>query len=140
MFYLYNFRSLGSQISCCGSPFSPLSKPTGLINIWFCKKELCPISHDDLIIDWFSRANLYEMPHATITTFGPENSTQKTKVYYISMNIYKILIQCLERNLWGFPNITCLTWNSWAWKNLTSFYHISNNIAKEDLKFGHEVH
>jgi hypothetical protein len=90
LLYLCNFGSPRSEISSCGSPLSPLSNPTSLIKIGFFKKELCPISHDDLIIDWFSRANLYEVPRVTVSTFGPENDTQKTTVCPLSVTFYEI--------------------------------------------------
>ena len=72
------------------SPYSPLSNPIGIIRIGFFKKYLVPMSHDDLIIDWFSTANVYEFPHVTIVTFGPKNATQKMSVRPISVTSYKI--------------------------------------------------
>jgi len=68
----------------------PLSNPTGLIKIGFFKKELFPISYDDLIIDWFSRANLYEMPRVPVATLGSKNAIQQTTVRPISVTIYEI--------------------------------------------------
>lgn len=88
-----------SEISSCGSPLNPLSNPTSLIEILFFKKVLCPISHNDLIIDYFNRENLYKVSRVTILTFGPENDTQLTKIHPLSITIYEILIQCSERKL-----------------------------------------
>ena len=45
---------------------------------------------DDWIIDWFSRANLYEVPRVTIATFSPENNTQQTTARPLSVTIYEI--------------------------------------------------
>jgi len=47
-----------SNIVIYGSPLCPLSNATSRIKIGFTKKELCPISQDDLIIYLFSRENL----------------------------------------------------------------------------------
>ena len=90
MLYLYNFGSPRSEISFYGNLLSHLSDPKCMINIGVFKKELGQISHDDLIIDWFSRANLYEVPRVTITTFGPKNATQQTTICPLSMTIYEI--------------------------------------------------
>jgi len=100
LLYLCNFASQGSEISSCGSPLSLISNPTVLIKIGFFKNELCPISHDDLIIDFFNNVKLYEDPCVTVATFVPENTTQKTTVSALSTTIYEILIQCWERKLW----------------------------------------
>ena len=71
----------------------PLSNATSLIQIGFSKKELCTIIHNEWIIDWFSRENLYEVPRVIVSTFGPKNDTQKTIVCLISVTIYEIQIQ-----------------------------------------------
>ena len=141
LLYLCNFGSLRSKISSYGSPLSPLSNPTGLIKIGFFKKELCPISHDDLIIDWFSSANLYEVPRVTIATFGPKNDTQKNYspscFYHYLRNLNPMLREKVMMISWTSP-----VWHG-IWdptKTLTSSDHISKNIANQDLKFDHEVH
>ncbi len=47
----------------------------------FSKKALCPISQDDLIIHFFSRKNLYEVPCVTVLTLGLENDINKNKFH-----------------------------------------------------------
>jgi len=64
-----------------------------IIDTLLFKEELCPISHDSPNIDWFSRANLNEVPHVTGLTFNLESDTQKTKLCSISFtyqNFYAI--------------------------------------------------
>ena len=100
--YLCNYGSPGSSISSCVIPLSPISNPMGLINIGLFKKGLCPVSHDDLIIDWFSRANLYDVTRVTVSTIGYGTDTQQTTVYFICVNFYEIWIRCFERDLWWF--------------------------------------
>ena len=102
LLYLYNFRSPMSRIKSCSSHMSPLSNIARLIKIGFSKEELCPISHDDLIIDSFSRANLYKVPHVTVLNFCPKYATQKTIVHPIYITTYEIWSQCLEKKLWRF--------------------------------------
>ena len=68
------------------------------------RKKLCPISHNDLIMDWFSRANLYDLPHVTVSSFGSEIDSQETKVREIVTNFYGTPIRCSERELWIFSH------------------------------------
>ena len=91
--------TLGSEISSCDSPLSPLSNPASLINIGFSKEDLCQISHSDLIIDKFSKANLYDVPQVTVSTFGSEKYIQETTVRPLSVPSYEILIRSPERKL-----------------------------------------
>ena len=71
--YLYNFRSSSFEIMTYSSPLCPLSNATSRIQIGFSKEELYQISHSDLIIDYFNRENLYDMPRVPVSTFEPEN-------------------------------------------------------------------
>jgi len=98
--WICNFRSPISEIWFGSNPLSPLSNPEILIKIGFYKEALCQISHDDLIIDWFSRANLYEVSRVTVSTLGPETNIQKTTVRPLSLTFYKISIWCSEKKLW----------------------------------------
>ena len=81
LLYLCNLGSQRSKISSFCSPLSLLSNPAGLIKIGFSKKYLFQISYDDLIINGFSRVNLYEVPRVTVSTFSLGNDT---KNYYSS--------------------------------------------------------
>jgi len=99
LLYLYNFGYPGSEIASYCIPKSLLYNSTSLTNIGFFKKKLCPISHNDLIIDWFSRANLYGVPSVIILTFGSKHNTSKTTICALLVNFYKIQIRCSERNL-----------------------------------------
>ena len=73
-------------------PLSPISNPASLIKIGFCKEELCQISHDNLIIDWFTRENLYEVSHVTVSILGPETDTHKPKDRLLYVTFYEISI------------------------------------------------
>ena len=88
--YLSNFRSPGPEILSRGSPLSPISNTMGMIYIGFLKKELCLVSHNDLIIHYFSRAKLYDVPCVTVVIFGPKNDTQQTTVHSLFVTIYKV--------------------------------------------------
>ena len=102
LMYLCNFGSSSSGISIWGSPLCPLSNATSLIQIGFSKKMLCTISQDDLIIDLSRRANLYEVPCVTVSTFGSKKYIQETIFCPLSIPSYKISIWCSERKLWRF--------------------------------------
>jgi len=75
--YLRNFGSPRSKIASYGNPLRNLSDATSLIKIRFSNEELCHISYDDLSIDWFIKANLYDMSRVSVSTLGSENDTQK---------------------------------------------------------------
>ena len=65
----------------------------------FFKRDLCPISHNALIMDCFSKANLYDIPHITISSFGYEIDRKKTIDCAISAKFYGIPIRYSEREL-----------------------------------------
>ena len=83
--YLCTFRTSSSEIVISGSPLCPLSNATSLTPIGFSNEELCQISHSDLIIDLFKKANLYEVPRVTILTFASEKYIQETTVRPLSV-------------------------------------------------------
>ena len=85
LLYLYNFGSPRSEIATYSIPVHPLSNATSLIEIVFSKKQLCPISQDDLLIYFFHRANLYEVPRVTVSTFRPENNKKKSTIHPLSV-------------------------------------------------------
>ena len=97
--YLCNWKSLISKIHPCSIPLKLLSNATGLIWFGFFKARLCPFSHNDPILDWFSRANLYDLPHVTVWSFGSKIYRKETTVRVILATLYKIPIWCLEREL-----------------------------------------
>ena len=76
---------------------SLLSNSTGLTQFGFFKRELCPISHNALIMDCFSRAHLYGMQRVAVSSFGSEIDREKIKYYVLSTNFYIIPIQYPER-------------------------------------------
>ena len=90
--YLCNFGSSSSEIATCSSLLRPLSNATILSQIGFSKEELCEISHSDLFLDWFSRANLYDVPRVTVSTFESETQAQETTVRPLSIPSYEISI------------------------------------------------
>ena len=77
---------------------------TGLTWFGFSKTKLCPISHNDLIIYWFSTSNLYELPRVTVSSFSSEIDIQETKVHVLVTNFYGTPIRCSERELWIFSH------------------------------------
>ena len=105
LIYHCDFRSLISKIWPWGIPLNPLSNSTGLIWFGFFKEKLCPISHNDLIMDWFSRENFYDLPRVTVSSFGSEIDITKTKVHVLAAMSYKIPIWCWERVLLWFSHI-----------------------------------
>ena len=90
--YLCNFRSLISEIQPYSSTLNLLSNATGSTWFLFFKTKLCPISHNDLIMDLFSRANLYDVPRVTFFSFGSEIDIQKNTVRLIAVTFYIIPI------------------------------------------------
>ena len=99
MMYPCDFRSLICDLRSCSSPLSLLSNATGLSRFGFFKAKLCLISHNDLIMDQFNKANLYDMPRVTVSSFGSKIDTQKTKVRALSATFYRISIFFSEREL-----------------------------------------
>ena len=102
--YLYSWKSSISEIQPCSSPLKLLSNATGLTWFWFSKTKLCPISHNDLILDWFSRANLYDLPRVIVFSFGSEMDRMKTTFHLLAATFTSIPIWCSERDLWIFSH------------------------------------
>ena len=86
--YLYYFRSPISNFNYYIIPLSHISNSTGLTQFGFFKGELYPISHNALIMDCFSRANLYDVPRVTVSSFGSEIDRNKCTGCEISSNFY----------------------------------------------------
>ena len=84
--YLCDLRSLISKIRPCSSPLNLLSNATGFTSFGFLKTKLCTISYDDLIMDWFSRANLYNLPHVIVSSFGSKFDKNETIVCVLATN------------------------------------------------------
>jgi len=93
--YLYKFKYQRYEIQSYGIPLSLLSNATSMTKFGFFKGNLCPISHDVLIMDWLSRANLYIVPHVIALTFNLENDIQDTTFRETLDTFYKIQIRCL---------------------------------------------
>ena len=72
----------------------------GLTQFGFFNKYLCPISHNALIMDYFSRAHLYGVPRVIVSSFGSEIDREKIKDYALSATFYGIPIRYIERELW----------------------------------------
>ena len=83
LIYLFYFRYSRFEFISCIIPIIPLSNAMGQTLFGFFKAKLCPISHNDLIMDWFSRTNFYDMPRVTISSFGSEIDPQETTVRVI---------------------------------------------------------
>ena len=99
LMYLCTFQSSSSEFVAYISPLCPLSNATSLTQSGFSKEELCEISHSDLLLDWFSRVNLYDVPQVTVSTFESENHPNETTARPISVPFYGISIQSSEREL-----------------------------------------
>ena len=103
--YLCYFRLSISEIRRCSSPLNLRLNSIVLTWFGFFKSKLCPISHDDLIImDWFSRANLYDFPCVNVSFFGSEIDITKIVVHVIVATFYRISIRCSERELTHFSH------------------------------------
>jgi len=102
--YLCNWKSLISEIQPCCSPLKLLSNSTGLTWFGFSKEKLCPISHNDLIMDWFSREKFYDFPRVIISYFSFEIDRKETNVRVLVENFYVAPIRCSERVLWIFSH------------------------------------
>ena len=102
--YLCYFRSSIIEIWHWGIPLNSLSNATGHTWFGFLKTKLCPISYDDLIMDWFSRVNLYDLPCVTISSLGSEIDSQETAICVLVTTFYSTPIQCSKRELWIFSH------------------------------------
>ena len=100
--YLCYFRSSISDFQSCSSPLCRLSNSTVLTQFGFFKWDLYPISHNALIMNCFSRAQLYDLPRVTIYSFGSKICRDKCTCCAISTNFYEIPIRYSERELWRF--------------------------------------
>ena len=100
--YLCDCSSSISEFQYQCNPLNYLSNATGLTWFGFSKKKLCPISHNDLILDWFSRENLYDLQRVTVLSFVSEIDSQETIVHVIATNFYDTPIRCPERELLKF--------------------------------------
>jgi len=102
--YLCNWKSSISEIQPCSSPLKLLSNATGMTWFWFSKTKLCPISHNDLILDWFSRANLYDLPCVTVLSFVFIIDSEETIGCVLVTNFDGTPIQYSERELLNFSH------------------------------------
>ena len=98
--YLCYFKSPICDFRSYSSPPSLLSNATVLTQFEFFK--LFPTSHNGLIMDWFSRANLYTVPRVTVSSFGFEIDIEQSTVCALSSTFYIIPIKYSERDLWRF--------------------------------------
>ena len=102
--YLYDCSHSISKIWHWGSLLNYLSNATGLTWFGFSKAKLCPISHNDLIMDWFSRANLYDLPRVTVLYFSFEIDRKEATVGVLTTTFQDTPIWCSERELWIFSH------------------------------------
>ena len=102
--YLYDFGSSISEIQHWSIPLNSLLNATALTWFWFSKTNLCPISHNDLIMDWFITANLYDFPSVTVSSFGSEIDSQETTVCLLVKKFYGTPIRCPKRDLLKFSH------------------------------------
>ena len=85
------------DLQFCTSPLSLISNATDMTRFGFFKAELCLISHNGLIMDQFSRANFYVLPHVIVFSFSSKIYANKYKIHEISAIFYIIPISFLER-------------------------------------------
>ena len=78
---------------------SLLSNSIGLTQFGFFKKELCPVSHNVLIMDCFRGGHLYDMPRVTVSSFVSKIDREKITGCAISVTFYSIPIRYTEREL-----------------------------------------
>ena len=140
LMYLYNFRSSSSKIATYNSPLCPLSNATSLIKIGFSKEELCQISHNDLIIDYFSRANLYNVPRVHVLIFGSKNIYIRNcslSYFYTFLQNFNSMLR--EKVMMIFPKSPIWNVIQQSTKRPNSLAHISANVVQKDLKFRPKV-
>ena len=102
--YLCDYGSSISKIQHWIHPLNSLLNSTVLTWFGFSKTNLCPISHNDLIMDWFSIANLYGLPRVTVSSFASEIDSQETRVRVLVTTFYGTPIRCPERELLNFSH------------------------------------
>ena len=95
--YLYDCSTSIFEFRYRRSPLNSLLNAIGLTWFWFSKEKLCTISHNDLMMDWFSRAKLHDVPNVIVSSFGYKIYTQETIIRVILANFYRITIRCSER-------------------------------------------
>ena len=81
-----------------------LLNSTGLTGFGFSKTKVSPISHNDLIMDWFSRVNLYDLPRVTVSSFTSEIYSHETTIRVLVTTFYGTPILCSERELLEFSH------------------------------------
>jgi len=74
---LCDFRSPICYVQSFSIPLSLLSNAMGLTQFEFLKVKLCPVSHNDLIMDYFSIENLYSVTRLPISYFDSKIDTKK---------------------------------------------------------------
>ena len=104
LYYLCYFKFSISEIQHWSSPLNFLLNATGLTWFGFSKTNLCPISHNDLILDWFSRANLYDLPRVTVLSFVSKIDSEETTGCVLVTNFHGTPIQSSERELLNFSH------------------------------------
>ena len=104
LYYLCDWKSSISEIQPCSSPLKLLSNATDLTWFGFSKTKLCPISHNDLILDWFNRVNLYDLPRVTVLSFVSEIDSKETTSRIILNTFDGTPIQSSERELLKFSH------------------------------------
>ena len=140
LMYLCKLELSSSKIVICSSLLCPLSNATTLIPIGFSKKALCTISRSDLIVDWFSTTNLYEVPRVTVSTFDSKKYIQENYSPSSFCTFLRNFNPMLRKKVMTiFPRSP--VWNviQESPKRPTSSDHISDNIARKALKFGPEI-
>ena len=103
LMYLCNFGSSISKIWSCSRPINFLLNATGLTWFGFLKAKLFPISHNDVIMDWFSRVNLYGVPCVIVSYFGFEIDTQELQCMYLRQLFTEFQFDA-QRELWRFSH------------------------------------
>ena len=104
LYYLCDCGSSISKIQHWSSPLNSLLNSIGLTWFGFSKTKLCPISHNYLIMDWFSRANLYDLPRVTVLSFVSEIDSEETTGCVLVTTFDGTPIQSSERELLKFSH------------------------------------
>ena len=61
-------------------------------------------SHNDLIMDWFNIANVYDLPRVTVSSFTSKIDSQETAIHVLVTTFYGTPIQSPERELLKFSH------------------------------------
>jgi len=95
-----------SKIWSYGRTLSLLSNSMSRTKIRFFNIKLCQIPHNDLVMEWFSRSNLYEIPHVMFQPSAlnliqdiPQSCTFSHFLWNLNLILQKKVMKIFPRSL-----------------------------------------